>query len=98
MIWARKRLDDSLSKKTDLAGLEEEKKALSAEVDATAAKLSKARKDGAEKIERLVMEELRHLSMKGVTIKIVITDRDRRRRRGPPTRSSFSSAPTPGSP
>ena len=76
VVWARKRLDDLLHTKTDLAGLEEEKKALGTEVDTMAAGLSKARKAGAERIERLVMEELRHLSMKGVTLKIVITDRD----------------------
>ena len=50
VVWARKRLDDLLHKKTDLAGLEEEKKALGIEVDAMAAGLSKARKGGAERI------------------------------------------------
>jgi len=76
VVWAAKRLDDLRARKTDLAALEEEKKALGAEVDAMAAGLSKARIEGAGRIEKLVMEELRHLSMKGVTFKIVMTGRD----------------------
>jgi len=75
LSWARKRLDDLLHMKTDLAGLEEEKKTLQAEVEAGAGRLSSARKQGAERIERLVMDELRHLSMKGVRFKIAITGR-----------------------
>ncbi len=73
--WAAERLEDLLHMKTDLAGLEEEKKALQADVEAMADGLSKARKEGAERIERLVMDELRHLSMKGIGFKIVITDK-----------------------
>jgi DNA repair protein RecN (Recombination protein N) len=76
VVWAEGRLGDLRERKTDLAALEEEKKALGAEVNALAAGLSKARKEGASRVEKLVMEELRHLSMKGVTFKIVITDRD----------------------
>jgi DNA repair protein RecN (Recombination protein N) len=73
--WAQKRLDELLLLKTDIAGLEQEETALQSEVEEMAAGLSAARREGAERIERLVMEELLFLSMKGVHFKIDITDK-----------------------
>lgn len=73
--WARGRLDELLHLKTDLAGLEREEEGLRSEVEALAGRLSAARKEGAEKIEKLVTGELLFLSMKGVRFKIDITDR-----------------------
>jgi DNA repair protein RecN (Recombination protein N) len=72
--WARKRLDELLHMKTDVAELEKEQRALAAEVEARAGRLSASRKEGAARIEKLVMGELAFLSMKGVRFKIEITE------------------------
>ncbi len=73
--WAEDRLDELLHLKTDLAQMEQELTGLSSEVDQAARKLSAARTEGAARIEKLIMEELLLLSMKGVRFRIDITDR-----------------------
>jgi DNA repair protein RecN (Recombination protein N) len=72
---AEDRLDELLHLKTDLAQMEQELTGLSSEVDRAARKLSAARTEGAARIEKLIMEELLLLSMKGVRFRIDITDR-----------------------
>ncbi|MGD0228749.1 MAG: DNA repair protein RecN [Syntrophorhabdales bacterium] len=71
---ARGRLDDLLHARTDAAGLEEERAALAAGLEAMAGDLSASRRKGAREIERLVMTELASLSMKGVQFEVRITD------------------------
>jgi DNA repair protein RecN (Recombination protein N) len=72
---AHKRLDELQHLKTDVADLESERAALSAQVEEMAGGLSASRKVGTGRIEKLVMEELALLSMKGVRFKIEIADR-----------------------
>ncbi len=72
---AKKRLDELQHIKSDAAELESEKAALAAQVDAMAGNLSESRKKSTAGIERLVMEELALLSMKGVRFRIEITDK-----------------------
>ncbi len=73
--WARERLAYLVGVKTDLEDLERRRASLQAEAETRAVDLSGARRRGAEKIEKLVMEELDHLSMKGVRFRVEITDR-----------------------
>ena len=72
-IWAKTRLDHLIDLKSDVQVLEAESDSLDKEVTAKAEKLSQARRQGAERIEKLVTEELLHLSMKGVMFRIDIT-------------------------
>ncbi len=72
---ARKRLGELQHVKSDAAELESEKAALAARVDAMAGNLSESRKKSTAGIERLVMDELALLSMKGVRFSIEIADR-----------------------
>lgn len=72
---ARKRLGELQHVKSDAAELESEKAALAAQVDAMAGNLSESRKKSTAGIERLVMDELALLSMKGVRFSIEIADR-----------------------
>ncbi len=74
--WARTRLDDLQHAKSDLEELEKQKLSLEHEVEDIAGRLSAARRKGAARIEKLVMDELDFLSMKGVRFKIEITDRN----------------------
>jgi DNA repair protein RecN (Recombination protein N) len=74
-VWARQRLDELLHGKSDIEELEQEQSSLSIDVHDRAARLSETRHHGAEQIERLVMDELFFLSMKGVRLKIEITDK-----------------------
>lgn len=74
--WARTRLEELQHAKSDLEELEKQKVSLEHEVDVIAGRLSAARKKGAARIEKLVMDELNFLSMKGVRFRIEITDRN----------------------
>jgi len=74
--WARERLDTLLNEKTDVEDLEREREALSRDVEARATRLSEMRRKGAARIERLIMEELHFLSMKGVRFKIDISPKE----------------------
>ena len=56
--------------------MEQERTALGFEAGQLAGRLSLARIEGADRIERLVMDELSFLSMKGVRFKIEITEKD----------------------
>ncbi len=72
---AHKRLDELQHLKTDVAGLESERAELSAQVEEMAGALSASRRGGTGRIEKLVMDELALLSMKGVRFRIEIADR-----------------------
>jgi DNA repair protein RecN (Recombination protein N) len=74
--WARTRLDELTHARSDLEELEKQKLSLEHEVEDIAGELSAARKQGAARIEKLVMDELDFLSMKGVRFKIEIADRN----------------------
>lgn len=73
--WAQERLDALLHEKSGVEDREREQTELSAEVDTWAARLSELRRQGAGQIERLIIEELLLLSMKGVKFKIEMTDK-----------------------
>jgi DNA repair protein RecN (Recombination protein N) len=76
-IWARARLETLRYEKTDVEEREREREALSKDVDVRAAHLSEVRRRGAAEIERLIMDELRLLSMQGVRLKVDITAKER---------------------
>jgi DNA repair protein RecN (Recombination protein N) len=73
--WAQERLDALQAAKSDVEDLEREQETLATDVDSRAARLSGMRLQGAGRIERLIMDELLFLSMKGVQFKIEITQK-----------------------
>ena len=72
---ARERLDRLASLSLNMEELEKRKKSIEAEMTALSKELSASRRKGAAGIEKGIVSELGHLSMKDLQFQIVITDK-----------------------
>jgi len=72
---AQKRLLYLTSLSEDISGLEQRKGMLKTETEELAERLSKARRDGALRIEKSIINELSYLSMEGIKFTVSVNDK-----------------------
>jgi DNA repair protein RecN (Recombination protein N) len=72
---ARERLSYMRTLTLDIGDLEKQRSSLEKEVDELASHLSEVRKKGTKPVERVIIDELGFLSMKGMAFHIAITDK-----------------------